>query len=117
MVTRFMRGVFPLRPSLPRYSEIWDVSMVLNYIKKWQPLEDIDLKTLTLKTLTALASGQRCQTLHALEIDNMTLTSSSCTFQITKLLKATKPNIHFGVVKFMKYFLKKSLCVVSCIEE
>ena len=62
MVTRFMRGVFSLRPSLPRYSEIWDVSMVLNHIKKWQPLEDIDLKTLTLKTVTLipLTSGERC---------------------------------------------------------
>ena len=47
MITRSLRGVFSLRPSLPRYSEIWNVSLVLNHIKTWQPLEDIDLKTLT----------------------------------------------------------------------
>eukprot|EP00794_Sanderia_malayensis_P013065 gene13065-14410_t len=55
MVTRFMRGVFCSRHSLPPYTEIWDVSLVLRYIKKWQPLASIDLKTRTLKMVTLMA--------------------------------------------------------------
>ena len=47
----------------------------------------------------------------------MTLTSHCGTFKITKLLKTTKPNKHFGVLKFMTYSPDKSLCVVSCIDE
>ena len=119
MVTRFMRGVFCSRPSLPRYSEIWDVSLVLNYIKKWQPLADIDLKTLTLKTVTlmALTSGQRCQTLHALDIDHMIVVPSYCNFEITQLLKTSKPNNHFGQLKFIAYTPDENLCVVTCLKE
>ena len=30
LVTRFLKGVFELRPALPRYKEIWDVSPVLS---------------------------------------------------------------------------------------
>ena len=32
-VKRFMKGVFALRPSLPRYEFIWDVNIVLDYLK------------------------------------------------------------------------------------
>ena len=119
MVTRFMRGVFCSRPSLPRYKEIWDVSLVLNYIKKWQPLADIDLKTLTLKTVTlmALTSGQRCQTLHALDIDHMTVAPGYCSFEITQLLKTSKPNNHFGQLKLITYAPDENLRVVTCLKE
>ena len=34
LVSRFMRGVFVQRPALPRYKEIWDVSVVLRYVEK-----------------------------------------------------------------------------------
>ena len=79
-------------------------------------LKDIDFQKLTFKTVTlmALTCGQRCQTSYALE---MTLTSSCCTFQITKLLKVTKQSNHFRVLKVMTYFPDKSVYVVSCMEE
>ena len=33
LVRRFMKGVFILRPALPRYNVTWDVNIVLNYLK------------------------------------------------------------------------------------
>ena len=33
-VKRFLKGVYEARPSNPRYTETWDVSKVLNYLKK-----------------------------------------------------------------------------------
>ena len=73
LVSRFMRGVFMQRPASPRYKEMWDVSIVLRYVEKWYPLKELDLKHLTFKTvmLMALSSGQRCQTINALNINNM----------------------------------------------
>ena len=119
MVTRFMKGVFCSRPSLPRYTEIWDVSLVLRYIKKWQPLASIDLKTLSLKTVTlmALTSGQRCQTLQALDIDHMVVAPSYCKFEIIQLLKTSKPNKHLGQLNFITYAPDENLCVVNCLKE
>ena len=49
LVKRYMKGVFNLRPTKPRYSYTWDVSVVLQYLDTLMPLESLDLKMLTLK--------------------------------------------------------------------
>jgi len=63
LVKRLLKGVFEKKPALPRYSSIWDVNIVFDYLK--QLPEDIQLKDLTLKLtmLLALLTGERCQTL------------------------------------------------------
>ena len=52
-LTRFLKGVFELKPSLPRYTTIWDVGTVLQYLKTLHPIPEVNLKTLT-KKLTML---------------------------------------------------------------
>ena len=91
LVTRFMKGVFETRLSLPRYSETRDVNVVLDYIAGLGQPEDQDLKMLSYKTvmLLALLTGQRRQTLHALDKTNMDLNGEKCTFLITSLLKTS----------------------------
>ena len=63
LVVQFLKGVFEVKPSLPRYSRIWDVAAVLQYLKTLGPTSELDLKTLTTKTIMflCLLSGQRCQ--------------------------------------------------------
>lgn len=48
LVTRFLKGTFELRPSLPRYTTIWDVGIVLTYLRSFPALNDLTLKQLTL---------------------------------------------------------------------
>jgi len=59
-----MKGVFTLRPALPRYNVTWDVNKVLNYLQKLSPLKSLSLLELsqTLLMLLLLLSGQRGQT-------------------------------------------------------
>ena len=38
LVARFLKGVFELRPSLPKYNHIWDVSVVLGHLRTLQPI-------------------------------------------------------------------------------
>ena len=85
LVKRFLKGVFEKKPALPRYSSIWDVNIVFDYLKQWP--EDIQLKDLTLKLtmLLALLTGQRCQTLHLLNIDNMQLLKDKCIFYVNNV--------------------------------
>ncbi len=33
-IQRFMRGVYLRKPSLPKYTEVWDVRLVLDYFNK-----------------------------------------------------------------------------------
>ena len=119
LVTRFLRGVFNTPPSLPRYQEIWDISIVFTYLKSLHPPEKLTLKDLTMKTtmLVASLSGQRCQTIHALDFNSMVLTKDRCTFYIQELLKTSRPGKHFGKLELRAYHPDKRLCVVTFLEE
>ncbi|XP_071791584.1 uncharacterized protein [Asterias amurensis] len=70
LVKRLMKGVFNLRPPKARHSHTWDVTVVLDYLRTLGPNEGLSLKKLTMKlvVLTALTSGQRCQTLSFMNI-------------------------------------------------
>ncbi|ELT89069.1 hypothetical protein CAPTEDRAFT_29823, partial [Capitella teleta] len=59
---RFLRGVYNQRPSLPRYTTTWDVSIVLHYIEN-TTAPSLKDRTTQLATYMALASGQRIQVL------------------------------------------------------
>ena len=106
-------------PSLPRYQEIWDVSIVLKYLTTLHPAKELNLKNLTLKVtmLMALLTGQRCQTLQALSVKDMMLTAERCLFQLTSLLKTSRPGKHLGPVVFTSFTPDENLCVVSCLTE
>ena len=68
LVTRFVKGVFEIRPSLARYKEIWDVNSVLKVLATWTLGGELSLRDMSWKLtkLLALLSGQRVQTLKAL---------------------------------------------------
>ena len=73
-VNRYMKGVFNSRTPTLKYSDTWDVKIVLDFIKNWHPLTDLALKHMTYKLvlLLALTTGQRCQTLASLDTQTMT---------------------------------------------
>lgn len=117
MVCRFLKGVFELKPSLPRYKDIWDVSTVLNYLSSLHPPKELTLKDLTFKTtmLLALLSGQRCQTLHLLLLSGMVLQNDSCVFKINSLLKTSRPGRHLSELTFSAYPPDNRLCPILCL--
>jgi len=95
IVKRFLKGVFELRPPLPRYKYIWDVSIVLNFLGNYYPNEDLSLRVLSHKcaTLLALSSMQRIQTLASINIKDIQLFDCSIFVTIKKMLK------HFRIGK------------------
>ncbi len=117
-IIRFMRGVYNLRPTLPRYTEIWDVRVVLNLLRKMSPAYSLGLKELTLKLamLIALVSGQRVQTLQKLSITEMDLKLSSATFSI-KQVKQSRPGSNGFVVKLRAYPAERKLCVLTYLKQ
>lgn len=63
--------------------------------------------------LLALLSGQRVQTLKALNLTSMTLTANTCVFTIETPLKTTRPGKHLGRIEFLAYEADRNLCVVQ----
>ena len=64
LACRLLKGVFQSRPPKPKYTEAWDIQVVLTYLATLHPVESLTLKHLTLKLvmLLLLVSGQRGQT-------------------------------------------------------
>ena len=89
---RLVKGVYNERPPAPRYSTTWDVTKVTDYLKTLFPLDQLNLKTLTLKTvmLCVLSSAQREQTLCALDLNCMRETLDGFSFVIAERLKTSK---------------------------
>lgn len=102
---------------MPKYSETWDVSVVLHYLQGLSPVETLKLKELTLKLVTWLVSaGQRGQTVHLLDLANMRVSNDSYTFLFTKLLKQTRPVFSNPVIT-LTAFRDTRLCVVTTLRE
>ena len=114
LVSRLLKGVFELRPALPKYKTIWDVSLVLSTLENWE-LVNISLKDLSLKLamLFALSTSQRIQTLKVLSVKNMTLTDSHCVFLIDSVLKTTRPGKHLTNIRLDAFTDNKNLCPVE----
>jgi len=95
-VSKLLRGVFKLRPSIPKHVVVYDPDSILNHMISLPGNKQLDLEILTKKlvTLLALLSGQRAQTINALNLNWHHTTGNQHTFYISKILKTTKPCKH-----------------------
>ena len=120
MVIRFMKSVHNTKPSRPRYNQTWDVSRVLRFLEKWSPGRFLSRRQLTLKlaTLLTLVTGQRIQTIHALDINTCVIDDKCATFTIEKRLKhhsaRNKLNQQIHIPKYNK---NKKICPVVCLQQ
>jgi hypothetical protein len=68
--------------------------------------------------LIALLSGQRCQTIHALDMSDMQVVchaNQQYVFQINKLLKTSRPGKHFSHLTLQAYPADEQLCIFKTI--
>ena len=119
LIKRFMRGAFHLRPSTPRYSYTWEVDRVLNHLESLRPLKDLTLRQLTLKlvTLIAIITGQRCQSIHMMDLTCMQKTENKYRFIIEGLIKTTRPGKDQPVLVLPKFEENIDKCVFRTMEE
>lgn len=117
VVKRLLKGVFENKPSLPRYTSVWNVQDVLEYLDSLKT-SDLDLKPLTIKltVLLALVSAQRMQTLKFLKVGNMKMFNDKYVFVIDSLLKQSRPGFHVSAVEVCKYPFNINLCPCICID-
>ena len=118
LISRFVKGVFNLHPPAPRYKEVWDVRLVLDFLRSLSPIASLGLRDITLKLcmLIALISAQRCQTLHLLRIDCMKFKSNSVTFTVKELLKQSKPGNTGLTLNLKAYPPDRRLCICRVLK-
>lgn len=115
LVKRLMKGIFELRPPIPRYNVIWDVNIVLDYLKNFPSDKDIPLNLLTYKLvmLLALTTKQRAQTLKAISIEEFQMSNSLIIIPIRKLLKHSTQRSNKTALYLERFLQDDSICVVN----
>lgn len=118
LVSRFMKGIFQLRPTLSRYNEIWDVDVVFDYIRNMNCNEMLSLKQLTLKTvsLVALISSQRVQSIHNICLSNMNVDDSKYVFYLGKI-KQSRPSCKSFYMSLERFPGEENLCIFKALSE
>lgn len=119
LVVRCMKGIFELKPSLPKYTEIWDVCVVLDYLKTFGASSALSLKELTLKLtmLLCFTTGQRGQTIHKFDINYIQDLRDRYRISVHEKLKQTKPGRHLEPIELLAFSEDKEICVVQHLRE
>ena len=114
-----MKGIFQLKPSLPKYTTIWDVGQLLGYLESLPLSAELSLKDLSLKTATLLSilTGQRCQTLHKIDINFIQTHTDMIHILIPEPLKTTRPGYHQAPLQLLAYPDNENLCVFRHLKE
>lgn len=115
LVIRLLKGIFNTKPPTPRYTHMWDVSVVLTHLRGWPPVGSLSLEQATYKTLMlmALVSAQRVQSLHQLNLNYMVTTPDTITFTMPGLVKQSRPGTSNSPLIFRAYPPEPRLCVVT----
>ena len=116
-ICRLLKGIFNRKPPKARYTYTWDPVNVLDHFKA-ESGSDITLKTLTLKLiiLMALATMQRSQTLHFLNITTMNMGQDFVEFTMNRPLKHEKAGKSRRPLKIFAS-QDRDICVLTTLKD
>lgn len=114
-IKRFLKGVFRMRPSLPRYENTWDPQKVLEFFQN-RPSDDLKDLTCKLATLLALATGQRIQTLSLIKRANIQILDTGLKIFIPDLVKTSAPTRNQPCLYLPTYAENPNLCVATLVK-
>ena len=119
IISRFMKGVFQIKPAIPKNNVIWDTSIVLAYLKTLSPVRKLPIMELTKKavTLSALLTGQQCQTLIHMDIRNIDINKSRICVTFGDLLKQSRPGCYLQQLTVKGYPPDRRLCLTTVLME
>lgn len=119
LLSRFIKGAFKQRPSRPRYDRTWDVEPVLKRLGEWDPVESLDIRTLTKKlvVLLALGTGQRIQTLSLIKISNIKETEQGFEIRITDRIKTTRVGSKQPVLRLPNFLSNPKICIAKTLRQ
>lgn len=118
LVSRMLKGIGNLKPSIPKYESMWDPRQLLSYLQEWGPTESLDVEKLNKRTtcLFLLATGQRLQALGQMKRGDITWDTNSCTLRYSSKLKSNDPARNPLVLTFREYEVNE-LCVFGHLKE
>uniref|UniRef100_K1RN86 Uncharacterized protein n=1 Tax=Magallana gigas TaxID=29159 RepID=K1RN86_MAGGI len=115
LLKHLMKGILKENPPLPKYTVLWDVDLVLSYLKDLPDNKDLSLKVLSKKLaiLLAIAAPKRVSELARLDIRFMKLTPEYVVFRLPGISK-TQRDCNAKEVTYHR-FSDERICVLECL--
>jgi hypothetical protein len=117
LVTKFLKGIFELRPNIPKHTKIWSVGSVLDDMKTLPTNVNLLQLAGKLCVLFLLLTAQRCQTVHLICIDDIEFVTSGLIIHTNHLLKQSRPGYHLPSIELSSYPNNSKLCIVTTFQE
>ena len=117
IITRLIKGIFNVRPPIPRYSSTWDVQLVLNFLQTQGKSETLSLKMLTLKNvfLLAITRPSRSADLSQLDTSRMRSGVNGVSFIPSTLAKQSRQGKPIESFFFPSFPQNPILCPVRTL--
>ena len=112
-----MKGLFKMRPSIPKYNCTWDPNLVLNHFKSLNYDNSLKLCSHITVTLLLLCSARRGKEIIDIHIDNISFTKEDVIIRFGDLQKTTKPNISIPIIHLKKFSHDPKVCIYSWLKE
>ena len=119
VVSRFMKGIFRMKPPTPRLSSTWDVKRLLEFLATLDPPVGLTLKMLSLKlaALLVLTSSARAHELIKLDLDFVSIKSDSWEFSLAEHSKVSRPGHPARKIYLPAFPGNPKICVVKTLQE
>lgn len=116
-ISRFLKGVYKQRPSLPKYNFIWDPQTVLDFISDWYPNDVLPLVQITKKLamLLALCTGHRVQTISVIKLTDLVFSQNQITITISDLIKTSTAGRDQPTLILPYFNDKPNICPAKCL--
>ena len=117
-VKKFFKGVFNLRPPLPKISFVWDVQIIFDHFISLGDNKKLSDKHMSQKLLILLLllGGQRINSIFHFTIDRMVISTNSVTFSPGHVLKHSRQGKKLDTFEY-RAFTDPKLCVLECLKE
>ena len=118
IITRLLKGIYNVRPPLPRYNGTWNVQTALNYLESLGETKNLTLKLLTMKTvfLLAITSPSRSADLSQLDIERMKTGTNGITFLPASLAKQSRQGRPIAEFFFPSFQPNATICPVHTLQ-
>lgn len=118
-ITRILKGVYKLRPSIPKYINTWDPQVVLSKLETWYPNSELSLEKLTKKLvmLLALCTAHRLQTFSLIKINNIKCFASVIKIYIIDIIKTSRPGKDQPILSLPFFLENPRVCPAKTLQE
>ena len=116
-ISQLMKGMFNRRPPQAKYTDTWDVELVLSRFRNMPENHDLELRELSLKLvmLLAITTASRSSELHKIQVSTLVDKGDEIQFHIAGLTKSRKVGEGPMVIRVAQYEPEGKLDVTDCV--